>query len=79
MATNANLLVKGLKRLGLTLFLMFSAPIVIFEAFKNQQHPLYYPVLIVGLLIAIAAIIAGFSGIKLIVDSFFYKQKSHHS
>ena len=79
MPTNANLLVKGLKRLGLTLLLMFSAPIVIFEAFKNQQHPFYYPVLIVGLLLAIAAIIAGFSGIKLIVDGFFNKQKSHRS
>ena len=79
MATNANLLVRGLKRLGFTLLLMFSAPIVIFQAFKNQQHPFYLPVLIVGLLLAVAAIIAGFSGIKLIVDGFFNKQKSHRS
>jgi hypothetical protein len=79
MTTDSTVLVKGLKRLGLTVLLMFSAPVVLFEAFKNQEHPMYYPVLVFGLLLAIGAILSGFSGIKLLVDSFFSRQQHHPS
>jgi hypothetical protein len=75
MATNSILLAKGVKRLMLTVLLMFTAPVVIFEAFKNQGHPMYYPVLIFGVVLALGAIFSGFTGIKLLVDAIFSKKK----
>jgi len=69
--TDKKLLVTGLRRLAITMLLMFSAPVVLYEAFKNQGHPFYYPVLIVGALLALAAVAMGFYGIKTIVDALF--------
>ena len=71
MATDKKLLVTGFRRLGVTLLLMFTAPAVLYEAFKNQGHPFYYPVLIVGCLLALGAVIMGFYGIKTLVDALF--------
>ncbi|WP_149276059.1 DUF6095 family protein [Pareuzebyella sediminis] len=75
MRTDKDLLVKGIKFLFFTILLMFSAPFAIYEAFKNQEHPLYWPVLILGLILAIAAVSCGFYSIKLIVDAVFGKKK----
>ncbi|MFS4468118.1 DUF6095 family protein [Maribacter sp. 2210JD10-5] len=74
--TNRDLLITGLKRLAITVILMFTAPVVIWQAFKNQQHPLYWPVLIVGIILAIAAVAMGFKGIKTVVDAIFGKKNS---
>lgn len=74
MNTDKEVLVKGLKQLAYTVILMFSAPLVIWQAFKNEGHPLYWPVLIVGLILAILAIGMGFKGIKTIIDSLFGKR-----
>ncbi len=68
------MLVKGVKFLLYTVALMFTAPVVLFQAFKNQEHPWYWPVLITGLILAITAISMGFYSIKLIVDSLFNKK-----
>tara|TARA_R110002073_G_scaffold2405_1_gene16248 strand:- start:819 stop:1130 length:312 start_codon:yes stop_codon:yes gene_type:complete len=73
MRTNKALLLKGLKYIAYTIALMFTAPIVIYQAFKNESHPLYWPVLIIGLILAIAAIAMGFYSIKLIMDALFNK------
>jgi len=54
---------------------MFVAPFSIYQAFKNQEHPLYVPVLIFGIISAIAAISLGFLGVKTITDSFFNNNK----
>ncbi len=75
MRTDKELLVKGIKFIAYTIALMFLAPVVIYEAFKNQGHPWYWPVLIVGLILAIAAIVMGFYGIKVILDSLFGKKE----
>lgn len=75
MKTDVNLLVKGLKYIGLTVFFMFVAPFTVYQAFKNDTHPMYIPVLIVGLLLAITAIAFGFYSIKLIMDAIFNKKK----
>ncbi|MGY8915196.1 MAG: DUF6095 family protein [Flavobacteriales bacterium] len=75
MRTNKDLLLKGVKYLGFTVGLMFAAPYAIYQAFKNQGHPLYLPVLITGCILAIAAISLGFYGIKTIMDSLFNKNK----
>lgn len=75
MRTDKNVLVKGIKYLFFTILLMFSAPFAIYEAFKNQGHPLYWPVLILGVILAITAVAFGFYSIKLIVDAVFGKKK----
>ncbi len=79
MKTDKELLVNGIKKLGYTVVLMFTAPVVIWQAFKNQGHPLYWPVLIIGIIMAIAAIFMGFKGIATIVDSLFGKKKTKNN
>ena len=73
MRTNKALLLKGLKYIAYTIALMFTAPLVIYQAFKNQEHPFYWPVLIIGLIFAIGAISLGFYSMKLIMDALFNK------
>ena len=72
--TNKDLLLKGLKYLAYTVALMFTAPVVLYQAFKNQDHPWYIPVLVVGAILALAAITMGFFGIKTVVDALFGKE-----
>jgi hypothetical protein len=73
--TDKTLLIKGVKRLAYTLALMFSGPIVLYQAFKNQDHPWYLPVLVVGGLLALGAIAMGFYSIKTMVDALFGGRK----
>lgn len=75
MKTDKDLLIKGLKQIGITIALMFTAPVVLFQAFKNQDHSFYLPVLIVGGILAIAAIASGFYSIKVIMDALFGRKK----
>ncbi len=74
MRTNKELLLKGLKYLAYTVALMFTAPVVLYQAFKNQEHPFYIAVLILGIILAVAAIGMGFYSIKTVVDSLFGKK-----
>ncbi|MEL6975361.1 MAG: DUF6095 family protein [Bacteroidota bacterium] len=71
MHTDKELLVKSLKRFGYTAALMFLAPVVIYQAFKNQDHPAYIPVLIVGLILAIVAIGMGFYAVRTLMNALF--------
>ncbi len=75
MKTNKELLIKGVKYLAYTLVLMFTAPIVLFQAFKNTEHSFYIPVLVLGLLLAIAAIVLGFYSIKILMEGVFSRNK----
>ena len=75
MKTNKELLIKGVKYLAYTLVLMFTAPIVLFQAFKNTEHSFYIPVLVLGLLLAIAAIVLGFYSIKVLMEGVFTRNK----
>ena len=74
MSTDKQLLLRGLRFIFYTIFLMFLAPVVLFQAFKNQDHPFYIPVLIIGLILAIAAIGMGFYSIKTFIDALFGKK-----
>ncbi len=76
MKTDKDLLVKGLKYVAYTIAIMFIAPVVLYEAFKNQGHPWFWPVLIIGGLLAIAAIALGFYSMKVIMDAFFGTKKN---
>ena len=76
LTTDKNLLVKGIKYLLYTVFVMFLAPWVLFQAFKNQDHPFYIPVLVLGLVLAILAIGLGFYSIRIFIDALFGKKKN---
>ena len=69
--TNKKVLGKGLKYLGIALPLSLIGPSVLFSAFNNQDHPWYIPVLIIGLLALIAAMVLMFRGILTIVKALF--------
>jgi uncharacterized protein with PQ loop repeat len=69
--TNKERLAKGIKFLAISIILIFTGPSIIYSAFNNQEHPLYLPVLIVGIIIAIGAMIMIFLGIKKTVSAFF--------
>ena len=71
---NKELFNKSLKYFFITFICMFLGPTIIYQAFKNQGHSWYIPVLVIGLLIALTAIILGFYSVKLMVDSFFNKK-----
>lgn len=69
--TNKDVLVNGLKKMGISLICMFLGPTLIYVAFSNQEKPLYIPILIVGALVCIIAVFMAFKGIKTIMDSMF--------
>ncbi|WP_038530903.1 DUF6095 family protein [Formosa agariphila] len=71
--TNKTLLVSGLKKMGISLALMFLGPTLIHIAFTNTEKPLYIPILIVGILICGLAIFFAFKGLMTIMDSMFKK------
>jgi len=74
MRTNKEVMMKGVKYMAYTVLLMFTAPVVLYQAFKNQGHPFFWPVLIVGAILALGAIVMGFYSTKVIMDGIFNKQ-----
>jgi len=75
--TNKNILVKGLKKMGLSLICMFLGPTLIYIAFSNQEKALYIPLLILSLLLCVLAVYLAFIGLRTIMDSMFYKSPSN--
>lgn len=75
MPTDKELLVKGLRFIAFTIALMFTAPVIVYQAFKNENHMWFWPVFIVGILLAVTAIAMGFYSIKVIIDSLFSDKK----
>lgn len=71
MATNKSILAKGVKYLAGALPLLFLGPVVITSAFKNENHPLYVYVLILGSIIALTAMFLIFKGINTVLKSLF--------
>ena len=71
MATDKNVLVKGIKLLAGALPLLFLGPIIINSAFKNEKHPLYPYVLALGIIVAKAAMYLIYKGINTMVKSMF--------
>ena len=53
---NKELLFKGLQRLFMALLMAFTGPVIYSSALKNQEHPLFIPVLVVGVGLCFAAI-----------------------
>lgn len=71
MATNRELLGKGVKYLFGALPLMFIGPSVMYNAFMNKSNPGYYVVLIIGCSICILSVFLAFKGIRTITNALF--------
>ncbi|AWH72776.1 hypothetical protein DCS32_00895 [Dokdonia sp. Dokd-P16] len=71
MHTNKEKLAKGVKLMGGTLLLLVTAPIILNSSFKNQDHPMFIPILGIGIILFIAAIYFGFKGIKMLMKALF--------
>lgn len=69
--TNKEVLAKGIKTLAMALGAIAAGPVIVYNAFMNQEHPLYYIVLGVGILIMLLAIFLIFKGINTVLKSFF--------
>lgn len=69
--TNKVLLARGVKYMAGALPLMFSGPVILFSSFKNQDNPLFIPVLIVALLLMIGSMYLVFRGLKIIMQALF--------
>jgi uncharacterized protein HemY len=76
MGTNKSVLAKGVKYLAGSLPLLFLGPVVITSAFKNENHPLYVYVLVLGIIIALAAMFLIFKGITTLLKSLFDADKN---
>jgi hypothetical protein len=74
--TDKEILIKGLKKMGVSLICMFLGPTLIYVAFSNQEKPLYIPLLILSILICALAVYLAFMGLKTIMDSMFYKSSN---
>jgi uncharacterized membrane protein YgdD (TMEM256/DUF423 family) len=71
MATNKELLTKGVKYLAWALPLLFIGPSVIYNAFINKQNAWHYLVLAVGIAICIGSVYLIVLGLKTMVRSLF--------
>lgn len=75
MATNRNLLSKGIKYLVYAIPLIFIGPVVIYNAFMNKHTSWHYLVLAAGCIMCLGAMFLIFLGIKTITDSLFDNDK----
>ena len=72
---NTNLFKKSLRKIFYFMILCFVSPVIIMQAFNNQENVLFFPVLLFGILLSSTAIIIGFMGINQLVKSLFGKIK----
>ncbi|CAM3501639.1 DUF6095 family protein [Flavobacterium chungbukense] len=71
MATNKELLTKGVKYLTGALPLMFLGPSMIYNAFMNQHTNWHYLVLGIGIVACLSAMFLIFLGLKIIMKGIF--------
>lgn len=73
-AMNKIALQQGLKRVLIAILLAFTGPVILMQAFKNEGHPFYWPVLGVGLIFFFGSILIGFWGIRTLVGALLGKK-----
>jgi hypothetical protein len=71
---NKRNLFRGIRAMAYAIVLAFIGPTVLTSAFKNQEHPLYIPVLGVAILMCTASIVIGFWAIRLMVKGLFNEE-----
>jgi hypothetical protein len=72
--TNKDLLVKGLKKMAISLVMMFAGPTLFYIVTTNKEKPLYIPLLIISILICIGAVFMAYKGLQTIMNSMFDKK-----
>ncbi|MFT5217512.1 MAG: hypothetical protein ACI83H_002651 [Glaciecola sp.] len=75
--TDKDVLAKGLKKMAISLVMMFAGPSLFYIATTNKEKPLYIPLLILSLLICGGAIFAAFKGLQTIMESMFGTKKTN--
>lgn len=70
---NKKVLNRGIRYLAMALPLLFIGPVIIHSSFKNQNNPLFYPVLGFGILVCLTAMWFMFLGLKTVTNSIFDK------
>lgn len=75
MATNKELLSKGVKYLFGSLPLMFIGPSVMYNAFMNKNNNWHYLVLTIGCAICVISVILAFIGLRTITNAIFGDEK----
>ncbi len=78
-AINTILLQTGFNLMSYFLLLSFMGPFVVHQAFQNKLHPLYYLVLVIGLLLLGLAFYFGFKGIRTLVNALLGEKKKRVS
>jgi hypothetical protein len=71
MATNKEVVSKGIKYLSGALPLLFIGPSVIYNAFMNKQNVWHYLVLAIGIIACLAAMFLMYLGLKTIMKGIF--------
>jgi len=71
MGTDKKILMKGIRYLSGALPMFFIGPVVIHSSFKNEDHPLFIPVLGLGIITCLLGILLMFLGIRTIMKSLF--------
>jgi len=71
MATNRELLSKGIKYLTGALPLLFIGPSLIYNAFMNKQNMWHYAVLAIGIAACLGAMYLMYLGLKTIMKGIF--------
>lgn len=71
MATNKELLSKGIKYLAGALPLLFIGPALIYNAFMNEQNVWHYLVLAIGIIACLISMFLMYLGLKTIMKSLF--------
>jgi len=62
---------KGIKNWLIALIFMASGPLVLSSAFKNEGHPLFWPVALFGGFLSLLALFYGFKAIRLMMQFLF--------
>jgi hypothetical protein len=69
MPTNKDILNRGFKYAVWALPMFFIGPTVINSSFKNRDHSLFIPVLGIGIIICVLAVVLLFRALKTILKS----------
>ncbi len=69
MPTDKEILNRGLKYAVIALPMFFIGPSAIYNAFQNQKHSLFIPVLGFGIIVCMMAVIFLFRALKTIMKS----------
>ena len=72
---NIKLFKKSLGKIFYFIVLCFVSPVIIMQAFKNNENVLFFPVLLLGIFLSSIAVYMGFIGINLMVKSMIGKIK----